>query len=113
MSRFADAQAPYFLLCFALFFGLGSFFNGSTCGTWKFQARGRMGAATAATRDLSGICDLCRSLQQQQILNPLSEARDRTQISQTLCQVLNLLSHSGNSSSPLYKTSVVQSALHR
>ena len=29
-----------------------------------------------ATMDLSHICDLCRSLQQHRILNPLSEARD-------------------------------------
>ena len=29
-----------------------------------------------AMRDLSPICELCHSLQQHQILNPLSEARD-------------------------------------
>ena len=33
-----------------------------------------------------------------QILNPLSEARDRTTASQTLCPVLNPLNHNGNSS---------------
>ena len=49
-------------------------------------ARGQIGAtaeayATAtATLDPSHICDLHRSLQQHQILNPLSEARDRTRI---------------------------------
>ena len=32
------------------------------------------------TLDLSHICDLCCNLQQCQILNPLSEARDQTQI---------------------------------
>ena len=33
-----------------------------------------------ATRDASGICDPHHSSQQRQILNPLSEARDRTHI---------------------------------
>ena len=33
-------------------------------------------AIATATRDLSNICDLCFSMQQCQILNPLSEARD-------------------------------------
>ena len=33
-----------------------------------------------ATRDLSYICNLCYSLQQHQILNPLSQARDGTRI---------------------------------
>ena len=37
-------------------------------------------AATMATQDLSNIFDLCCSLWQCQILNPLSEARDRTSI---------------------------------
>ena len=45
-------------------------------------ARGQMGAtaeATAtATLHLRGIYDLYYSLQQRQILNPLSEARDQT-----------------------------------
>ena len=39
----------------------------------------------------SCICELCYSLQQCQILAPLSEARDQT-------WVLNLLSHNGNAS---------------
>ena len=30
------------------------------------------------TLDLSCICNLCHDLQQRQILNPLSESRDRT-----------------------------------
>ena len=33
-----------------------------------------------ATLDLSSICDLCHSLQQRWILNPLSEARDQIHI---------------------------------
>ena len=49
------------------------------------QARGRIGAVaavyttTTATQDLSPICDLHHSSQQRQIINPLIEARDRTQ----------------------------------
>ena len=37
-------------------------------------------ATTMATQDLSCICNLCRSLWQCQILNPLSETRDQTYI---------------------------------
>ena len=48
-----------------------------------------------ATLNPSPILDLCCSLQQHCILNPLSKARDQT--SWILCWVLNLLSHSGNS----------------
>ena len=33
-------------------------------------------ATATASRDMSCICDLCYSLQQCQILNPLSKARD-------------------------------------
>ena len=36
--------------------------------------------AGTATPDPSRICDLLRSLQQHQILNPLREARDQTHI---------------------------------
>ena len=36
--------------------------------------------AATATQDLSHICDLYHSSQQRRILNPLSEARDRTHI---------------------------------
>ena len=48
------------------------------------QARDQIRAAAAtyatatATLDLSHVCDLCHSLWQCQILNPLREARDRT-----------------------------------
>ena len=37
-------------------------------------------ATATATLDLSHIYDLCCILQQRQIFNPLSEARDQTQI---------------------------------
>ena len=48
-------------------------------------------ATDMATLDPSCICNLCSSLQQCWILNPLSEARDQTR------GVLNLMSHNGNS----------------
>ena len=50
-----------------------------------------------ATLDLSHICDLCCSLRQCWILNPLSEAGDWTRILMDTRWVLNLLSHNGNS----------------
>ena len=50
-----------------------------------------------ATPDLSCICNLHSSLWQWQILNPLSKARDWTHIFMYTSQVLNLLSHNGNS----------------
>ena len=55
----------------------------------------------SATQDLSHICDLHLSLQQHQILNPLSEARDWTHILREISWVLNLLSHDGNTKSQL------------
>ena len=55
--------------------------------------------------DLSHICDLRCSLQQHGILNPLSEARERTQtrILTDTSRVLNLLHHNRNSSSLIFK----------
>ena len=50
------------------------------------QAKGRNRAAAeayataTATPDLSCTCDLCHSLQQCWILNPLSKARDQNHI---------------------------------
>ena len=38
--------------------------------------RAAAGACTTATPDLSHICNLCCSLEDCQILNPLSQARD-------------------------------------
>ena len=61
------------------------------------QARGQIGAAAAATTtaavDLSYICDLCGSLWQHRIPDPLREAHTLTEAT----RVLNLLSHNGNS----------------
>ena len=64
------------------------------------QARGQIGAvATARTMpDLSPICNLYHSLWQHRTLNPLSEARDWAWILMDATQILNPLSHNGNSS---------------
>ena len=53
-------------------------------------------ACATAMPDLSCICDLSHSLHQCWILNPLSEAKDQTSIPMDT-QILNLLSHNGNS----------------
>ena len=50
-----------------------------------------------AMLDLSGFCYLQCSLWQCQVLNPLSEARNRTHIPMDTSWDLNPLSHSGNS----------------
>ena len=52
---------------------------------------------TTATPDLSHVWDLCCSLWQQQILNPLSNARDQTCLLMDTSQILNPLSHNENS----------------
>ena len=59
-----------------------------------------------ATRDLSHICDLCRSLWKHQNLNPLSKARDRTCIRMDTSQVLNPLIHNRNSPGCKFSTMV-------
>ena len=71
-------------------------------------ARGRIGAVAAAlcqlpayakvkaTQDLSHVCKLHNSLQQHQLLNPLSEARGWTHILMDTTQVLSLQSHNRN-----------------
>ena len=51
-----------------------------------------------ATRDSNCICHLC--WWQCWILNPLSEAKDRTRIFMDINWLLNWLSHNGNSSTP-------------
>ena len=50
-----------------------------------------------AMPDLSHTCNLHHSLQQRQIRNLLSEARDWTHILMDISGVRNLLNHSGNS----------------
>ena len=56
-----------------------------------------------ARPDLSHICDLYHSSKQCPNLNPLSEARDQTHILME-SQVLNPLSHSGNSGILFYSS---------
>ena len=63
-------------------------------------------ATATATLDLRCICNLCRSSQQYQIPNPLSEARDGTCILMDTSQVLNWLSHNGNSKYNILKVIV-------
>ena len=55
-----------------------------------------------ATWDLSRMCNLYHSLWQRWILNPLSGARARTRILMDTSQVLNPLSHNGNSECHFY-----------
>ena len=60
------------------------FFKGHTCGIWKFPGLGvklelQLPVYSTAMPDLSLICDLHHS-SQCQMLNSLSEARDRTSI---------------------------------
>ena len=64
-------------------------------------ARGQIGAAAASLRHSNSndtICDLWHSSQQCWILNPLKKTRDQICIIIDTSQVLNLLSHNGNSS---------------
>ena len=63
----------YIFFVFCLFWATPAAYGGS-------QARGPIGtiATSLPTADPSRICDLHHSSQQRQILNPLSEARDRT-----------------------------------
>ena len=53
-------------------------------------------ATATAIPDSSHICNLCCSLQQCLILNPLSETRDQTHILTDTNQFLNPLSLNGN-----------------
>ena len=79
------------------------FFCGHAYDIRSSQAKGRIRAAAGvyttamATLDLSHICNLCCSLWQCWILNSQSQAGDRSHILMETSQVLNLLSHNGNS----------------
>ena len=69
-------------------------------GKWVLQLPAY--ATAAALWDLSSVCNLCHSSQQQQILNALSEARDWNCSLMDTSQVHNSLSHSRNSWDHLY-----------
>ena len=59
-------------------------------------------ARATATPDPSHVCDLHCNFRQCWILNPLSKARDRTQILIDTSQVLNPLSRNGSSISLVF-----------
>ena len=88
----------------SFFFFFLSLFRAAPIAYGGSQASGQIRAVATShshsrrTPDLSGPCNLCCSLEQCQILNPLSEARDRICILMDISQVLNPLSHNGNSS---------------
>ena len=88
---FRSISLSYF---FFLLFGATPTAYGSS------QARGQIGAtAVTAMPDLSRVCDLHHSSWQRKILNPLSEARDRTFIPMDTSRIVSpapqraLLSH--------------------
>ena len=68
-------------------------------------------ATATATPDSSRVCNLHRSSQQCRILNPLSEARDRTCIPMDTSRVHNLLSHNGKSWLSTFKLQLVNSSI--
>ena len=92
----------FFYYCRCNTIDLSSFFLGYPTAYGSSQARGRIRAAAEsyttamATLDLSHICNLCHSLQEHLILNPLSEAMDRTRILMDTSWVPNPLSHNKN-----------------
>ena len=63
----------------------------------QLQACATATATTTAMQNLICVCKLHLSLQQRQILNPMSEARDPTHILMDTSWAHNLLSHNRNS----------------
>ena len=59
-------------------------------------------ARATATQDPSGVCNLHHISQQQQILNPLSKARNQTCNLMVPSQIRQPLSHDGNSQNNFY-----------
>ena len=97
---------PHFLFCCCFFFVclfLLFFFSAAPVAYEVSQARNKselhlLAYATATTtQDLSHVCKLHHSSQQQQILNPLSEARDQIQQPHGSQLDLFLLHHNRNS----------------
>ena len=72
------------------------------CGIWKFPGLGiESELQLPAYATAIAVPDSHHSSLQHQILNPLSKVRDWTHILMGTSQVRNLLSHSGNSHSPV------------
>ena len=91
MTRFSQVQFPENTIldpkrCKYIFLWTSFFFRATLAAYGSSQARGQIGTAAetyataTAMLDPCHICDLNHSLRQHQILNPLSEARDRTSI---------------------------------
>ena len=75
------AVCHLFLFFSFFFFCLFVFFRATPPAHGSSQTRGPIGAATAtATGDPSGVYNPHHSSPQHQILNPLSQARDRTHV---------------------------------
>ena len=72
------------------------------------QVRGQIRGYATATETLnpSRICDLCHSLQQRWILNPLSEARDQIRILKGTSQVLTCWAAMGSPASHFFNSPV-------
>ena len=99
----AKALAHLFFFFFFLFTATPSAYGSS-------QARGRIGAAAetyataTATLDLRHICNLCTACSNVRSLTHRVRPGIEPASSGTRCQVLNPMSHKGNSSSPSYDT---------
>ena len=93
-QHFACNKLDFFFLFRAALVAHGSSLIG-------IQSELQLPAYTTATPDPSQICKLHLSLWQCQILNPPTEARIKSVSLQTLCWVLNLLNHNGNSCNKL------------
>ena len=82
--------------CLCAFFFFFWLFEVHTRGIWEFPRVGSESnlqlpayAATTATQDRSHVCDLHHSSRPRQILNPQSEARDRTLVLMDTNRVCN------------------------
>ena len=93
-SHFAILHYYYYYHCL---FRAAPVAYGSSQGRSRIWAVGQAYITATAMPGLSRIRDLCCSMQQRQILNPSSKARDQTCILVDSSEVLNQLSHNGNS----------------